>query len=300
VGKPSLNTAQPDAKAEGCVHDDPPRADKLRKGWFFRVGTWNIDSLTGRSGELVEALAERRMDVACVQETRWRGSGCRLFGKRYKLFWMESKEKTDGVGIFVAEKWVDSVVSVERHSERALVLKMVLGDCLLNVFTVYAPHSGKPDEEKESVWNEVFHLVSCIPQYKMLVFVGDMNGHIGSSNVGYDGTHGGFIYEFRNAGGSRRLEFADGLNLVICNTLFTKQEAKLVTYVTGPVKSTVDYIVVRQEDKAKVRNVKVISSEECVPKHKLLVMDMWFKATNGWHRKFEPRVCVWKLKEEKT
>ena len=24
VGNPSLNAAQPDAKAEGCVHDDPP------------------------------------------------------------------------------------------------------------------------------------------------------------------------------------------------------------------------------------------------------------------------------------
>jgi len=44
----------------------------------FRVGTWNIDSLTGRSGELVEALAERQMDVACVQETRWRGTHTRL------------------------------------------------------------------------------------------------------------------------------------------------------------------------------------------------------------------------------
>jgi len=72
VGKPSLNATQHDAKAEGCVHDDLPRADKLRKGWSFRAGTWNIDSLTGRSGELVEALAERRMDVVCVQETRWR------------------------------------------------------------------------------------------------------------------------------------------------------------------------------------------------------------------------------------
>jgi len=66
------------------------------------------------------------------------------------------------------------------------------------------------------------------------------------------------------------------------------------------VKSTVDYIVIQQKDKAKVRNVKVISSEECVPKHKLLVMDMWFKASKSWHRKFKPRVSVWKLKEEKT
>jgi len=134
----------------------------------------------------------------------------------------------------------------------------------------------------------------------MVVFAGDTNGHIGSSNVGYDATHGGFGFGSRNADGSRILEFADGLNLVICNTLFTKQEAKLVTYVAGPVKSTVDYIMVQQEDKAKVRNVKVISSEECVPKHKLLVMDMWFRARKSWHRKFEPRVHVWKLKEEKT
>jgi len=140
----------------------------------------------------VEALAERRIDVACVQDTRWRGSGCRFFGaigKRYKLFWMGSKAKSDGVGIFVAEKWADSVVSVERHSERVLILKMVLGDCLLNVFTVYAPQSGKPDEEKESFLDDVFHLVSCIPQNEMVVFAGNVNGHIGISNVGYDGTH---------------------------------------------------------------------------------------------------------------
>jgi len=34
--------------------------------------------------------------------------------------------------------------------------------------------------------NEVFNLVSCIPQNEMVVFAGDMNGHIESSNVGYD------------------------------------------------------------------------------------------------------------------
>ena len=81
--QPERNTTH--AKAEGCVNDDL-RADKLRKGWGFRVGTWNIDSLTGRAGELVDALAERRLDVACVQETRWRGSGCKFFGKKGKVF----------------------------------------------------------------------------------------------------------------------------------------------------------------------------------------------------------------------
>jgi len=45
--------------------------------------------------------------------------------------------------------------------------------------------SRYPGEEKERFWNEVFHLVSCIPQNEMVVFAGDINGHIGSSNVGY-------------------------------------------------------------------------------------------------------------------
>ena len=41
---------------------------------------------------------------------------------------MGSEAKTEGVGIFVAEKWVDSVVSVERHCEIILVLRLV-GTC---------------------------------------------------------------------------------------------------------------------------------------------------------------------------
>jgi len=55
VGKPSHSAAQLCGKAEGCVREDL-RADKLWKGWGFRVGTWNVDSLTGTAGELIQAL----------------------------------------------------------------------------------------------------------------------------------------------------------------------------------------------------------------------------------------------------
>ena len=110
----------------------------------------------------------------------------------------------------------------------------------------------------------------------------------------------GFGYGGRNVDGSRILEFTDGLKLVIRNTLFMKQESQLVTYAVGCVKSTVDYIIVWQEDKAKIHDIKAIPNEECVTKHKLLVMDMRFNTTKRQCKKFEPRVRVWKLKEEKT
>ena len=40
--------------------------------------------------------------------------------------------------------------------------------------------------------------------------------------------------------------------------IFFDFQSLKIKYVAGPVKSTVDYIMVRQEDKAKIRNVKVI------------------------------------------
>ena len=76
--------------------------------------------------------------------------------------------------------------------------------------------------------------MSCIRQNEMVVLSSDINGHAGSCNVGYDGTHGGFGYGDRNADGSRIIKFADGLNLVICNTFFN--ESQLATYAAGPVK----------------------------------------------------------------
>jgi len=51
--------------------------------------------------------------------------------------------------------------------------------------------------------------------------------------------------------------------------------------------------------KSKVRNLKIIPNEACVPKHKLLERTCGFTQQKR-RKKFEPRICVWKLKEEQT
>jgi len=48
-------------------------------------------------------------------------------------------------------------------------------------------------------------------------------------SIGYADVHVGLGYEIRTADGSRILEFADNLGLVICNTCFMKQDSKLVS-----------------------------------------------------------------------
>jgi len=67
-----------------------------------------------------------------------------------------------------------------------------------------------------------------------------------------NGMHGDFGYGDRNGGGSRILEFADGPNLVICNTVFMEQESQMVIYAAGSVKSMVPGMLThRQVDQVK-------------------------------------------------
>ena len=62
-------------------------------------------------------------------------------------------------------------------------------------------------------------------------------------------------------------------------TMFRKEEKHLITYAAGDVKSTVDYVLMRQENKNMVCNAKVVRNEECVHKHHLLIVDC--KMTEG-------------------
>nr|XP_009763775.1 PREDICTED: uncharacterized protein LOC104215629 [Nicotiana sylvestris] len=48
---------------------------KGNKGSYrLRIGSWNVGTLTGKSIELAKILQKRRVNIACVQETRWVGS----------------------------------------------------------------------------------------------------------------------------------------------------------------------------------------------------------------------------------
>ena len=50
------------------IYDDQS-SDAARGDRFLRFGTWNVGTMTWRSGEVVETLVRRRVDICCGQET---------------------------------------------------------------------------------------------------------------------------------------------------------------------------------------------------------------------------------------
>ena len=267
----------------------------------FRFGSLNVGTMRGRGGEIAEMLSRRNVGICCVQETRWRGGSARmLVGKNssYKMFWIGNDEGIGGVGILVAEKWVDRVFEVKRVNDRILVLKVVIGSMVVAVVSAYAPQVGLSEDVKDKFWSELLLTMSEIGEREIVVLGGDLNGHVGEHAVGFEGVHGGRGFGTRNAEGERILEFCDALQMVVCNTMFRKNVNRLVTFMSGMSVSQIDYFLVKKRDRKLVMDVKVIPGEECVTQHRLLVGDLLIRQRVVAKKKYLPRRKIWKLKEE--
>jgi len=257
--------------------------------------------MTGKAAEVVDMMMRRKVDVCCVQETRWKGEGVKMIkanNVKYKFYWKGGKEGLGGVGVLISEKIVDKVVEVEKYGERLIRVKLAFGKRIINVISAYAPQVGRSDLEKEEFWEELRQMVAKISVGEMLWVGGDLNGHVGRAVDGYEGVHGGFGYGDRNMEGELILEFCDATGMVICNTWFEKKMNSLVTYESGGSCTMIDYILTRKEDRKFVRNVKVIAGEECVSQHRLLVCDIEIKGLREQKNVCGKKLKVWKLRDE--
>ena len=81
-----------------------------RQAQQLRFGTLNVGSMTGRGRAIADLMKERKMDVLCVQETRWTGNKAKELGDGFKLIYGgATKEKRNGIGIILSKDVKDLV-----------------------------------------------------------------------------------------------------------------------------------------------------------------------------------------------
>ena len=76
-------------------------------------------------------------------------------------------------------------------------------------------------------------MVRAIPSSEKLFIGSDLNGHVGTSNAGFEMVHGGFGYGSRNQEGEEVLDFAIAFDPMIDTTFFRKRRFHLVTFSSG-------------------------------------------------------------------
>nr|XP_016493897.1 PREDICTED: uncharacterized protein LOC107813182 [Nicotiana tabacum] len=150
-------------------------------------------------------------------------------------------------------------------------VKLVVGDCTLNVVSAYAPQAGLDEEAKRhflgskardtngyKLWysevvkgkNEVGILVDRDIIESVV--------KVRSSAGGYVEVYGGFGFGVRNGGGTSLLQFTKAFELMIANSSFSKREEHLVTFQCIVVKIQIDYFLLIKYDRGLYEDCKVI------------------------------------------
>ncbi|KAK3556334.1 hypothetical protein QTP70_007104 [Hemibagrus guttatus] len=189
----------------GSTERDRKRLNKLVGRASSVLGCpLNLVEEVGKGRELADVMERRKVDILCVQETRWKGSKARSIGAGFKLFYYGVDNKRNGVGVVLKEEFVRNVLEV-----------------------------GCELEEKERFWSELDEVMESIPTGERVVIGADFNGHVGEGNTGDEEVMGKFGVKERNLEGQMVVDFAKRMDMGVVNTYFQKREEHRVTYKSG-------------------------------------------------------------------
>ncbi|KAK3544421.1 hypothetical protein QTP86_011159 [Hemibagrus guttatus] len=245
-------------------------------------------------------MERRKVDILCVQETRWKGSKARSIGAGFKLFYYGVDSKRNGVGVVLKEEFVRNVLEVKRVSDRVMSLKLEIEGVMLNVVSGYAPQVGCELEEKERFWSELDEVMESIPMGERVVIGADFNGHVGEGNTGDEEVMGKFGVKERNLEGQMVVDFAKTMDMAVVNTYFQKREEHRATYKSGGRRTQVDYILCRRGNLKEISDCKVVVGESVARQHRMVVCRMTLMVCKTKRSKIEieKKTKWWKLKTE--
>lgn len=63
-----------------------PGESNIKRAKVLRIGSWNVGSMNQKSYQLEEVMLRRKIDILCVQETKWKNLGNK------SRFWIQERK----------------------------------------------------------------------------------------------------------------------------------------------------------------------------------------------------------------
>ena len=95
------------------------------------------------------------------------------------------------------------LMEMKPERDKIILVKLVVGDMVLNVISAYALQIGLDESAKKQFWEDLDGLIGAVPSSEKLCIGGDLNGHIGTTSAGFEAVHGSFGYGSRNQEGRK-------------------------------------------------------------------------------------------------
>jgi hypothetical protein len=131
------------------------------------------------------------VNILCIQKIKWKGQNAKeVKDISLKLWYTGNTSTKNDVDIVLDKSLKDGVVDIKRKRDMIILVKLLIGDLVFNIISAYAPQIGLNESVKMSFWEELDALISSVSISKKLFIGGDLNGHLGSTRVGFDGVMG--------------------------------------------------------------------------------------------------------------
>ena len=188
----------------------------------IRLGAINASTLNGKLEEVVELMMERNIDIMGICETRLEGEGRKKIHNDFQLIYKGmNNERKYGVAFILAPNFADRVGKIDYVNERILGITLQLSIGKVSLIQVYAPHQGRPQEEKEFFYQKLQDTLDNNEDVDKIV-LGDLNAHVGNNRNNIESVMGAFGIGEVNGDGENLLGFCIRNSLANMNT-FLKQ-----------------------------------------------------------------------------
>ena len=157
----------------------------------WRVGSMNIGTLNRKGQEIADLVDRRKVDILCLQETRWKGKKSKDLAGGHKLIY-NGEAGRNSVAIALSAKTRESLVQVNRSSKRVIRVQLREGKTNMSIISAYVLQLWCEEDEKVRLWKDPDDETAAVPEDEKVIIRGDLNGHVGRNRHGIKKWHGGW------------------------------------------------------------------------------------------------------------
>ena len=143
-------------------------SSRQRSRCEVRLGCLNVGTMSGKGVEVVEMMEIRRLEVLCVQETKWRGDRARMMVGGRNILQAGGDGRSSGVSIVISEQFSKEVVRVDRWKGPIIMAWAMIRIQLVCVMSVYGPHTGRTEAEKQEFRDALEMMIGMVELEKLL------------------------------------------------------------------------------------------------------------------------------------
>lgn len=269
----------------------------------MRVGTWNINTLTGKEMEIIEEMEEQDIQILGLSETKKVDQGTIKLTDKYTLYYsgvQKGMRAKEGVGIILNKEINERVVKYETINSRIIKISILLYETI-NILQIYAPVEGEDEDITNKFYEE---LQSTIDETResngKMIVMGDWNARIGKDKEKGLGVMGGYGEEILNRNGKRMIEFCIENELLIGNSYWDQRLEERYTFVAieRNARSIIDFITFSRNIQHEINNIMTIPETEIGSNHRLVVANLQSEEIEKEKEKEYTRINIYKLKNE--